>query len=223
MDANAQNRLRSASAPVPLDIFLNPSFRGFYQPQPVDDVYSGLRLTIPSPHVFFDYSSVPFPVQSYPPSPNTQPGPPRTRPHFPSASVSYPVLPVNAHKRASFREATLHTKNPLADTTTPSPSRPKLHLFASRKSAIVEHAKEDFPQPPMEWLIGATSSNESSSVSSNSITPSENASEDESDFVESTSPVPFEQYDSESGLEDSRSATCRDLSNGLKALLKVQA
>lgn len=226
MDFTAQNRLRSSSAPVTLDMLFNPGYV-LYRPTMVMDAREHLAIPLPSPHLFVDYSSIPSrPVHNAPPSLNgLTVSPKQRRPYFPSASVSYPVLPVSAHKPGGFREATLHTKNPMADNSAErSPKRPpKLHLFASRKSNIVELSAANFPEPPVEWLIGGSTSPSIDSSSVSSVIPSENTSEDESDFAE-TSPVPLEGYTSGSeSAMGANNAACRDLSNGLKALLKVQA
>jgi hypothetical protein len=111
-----------------------------------------------------------------------------------------------------------------AGTTTPAQRRPpKMHLFAADKKPSKSPPKdEEFPDVPVEWLVGSPSSLGSSLTPSDSVSSvsmsevhSGDNSEDEMDCAYREDRMNISPPISH--------ATCHILSVGLKALLKVQA
>lgn len=223
-------RARSISAPSDESTIFYPPRSSFPTSLP------GLPADIP---IASHYQNVAIPdscSQSHPASP-------RLAPHkhpFHGVSASYPVFPHNAQKYyatfASYhakpvREAILFTKNRdgvtfKEDGAPASPNDPqkgpKMHLFASRKVQKKQPREEDFPVPPVEWLVGGSKSNESSLVSSE--TQSRDSSEDESEeSVGTTASSPCSAPSTPVLVMNADSVQCHILSLGLKALLKVSA
>ena len=164
-------------------------------------------------------------------------------------SSSYPVFPAHAqqqfrsnnnHNNSSssssaassprpLREAVLHTKNPLAAVSAASASpantiKPKMHLYAAdRKPRATAPRDEEFPDVPVEWLVGSPgpTPSDGSSVSLSEL-QSGDISEDDAESLSSG----FKSGSSSSStpvLRDADEPPCHFLSVGLKALLKVQA
>ncbi|OQV15907.1 hypothetical protein BV898_10003 [Hypsibius exemplaris] len=192
-------------------------------------------------------------VRSYPCSPQPSAPPPGVATvRSKASSSSYPVFPVNAQQQQHsplrtpsknkstgssaprFREAVLHTKNPMA-MGTPPPTRPKMHLYASDKKPVkIAPREEEFPEVPVEWLVGSPvqTPSDGSSISLSEM-HSGDVSEDESDSSVSSFKSPTERSSpfllsgtspSSSSLEAvGDDSACHYLSVGLKAMLKVQA
>lgn len=186
-------RMRPVSAPtVPLDLDHHAA---------VSPVPSGsyLHISIPYTHLTNNYNS-------YPSSPID------THHYGFGVSHSYPVLASSAQQNRNggcgerkTREATLYSKKNGVDEGR-SNSKPKLHLYAQKNAPKCLLKEGEFPQPPIEWLLGGSTPSDGSSVSA-SDGLSGDTTEDE--FSSSTPP----------DLEDPHLR----FSLGLKSLLKVQA
>ncbi|GAV09599.1 hypothetical protein RvY_19105 [Ramazzottius varieornatus] len=184
-------RMRPVSAPtVPPD----PDVTSAYFP-----VSSGSLLRIGIPYTHLNNSS-------YPSSPIN------THQNGFGTSHSYPVLPSSAQQsrygggggRKTMEATLVSKKNGVNEGG--SSSKPKLHLYAQKNAPKCTLKEEEFPSPPIEWLLGGSTPSDGSSVS---VSDALSGDSTEDEFSSATPP----------DLEDPHPM----LSLGLKSLLKVQA
>ncbi|XP_055331643.1 eukaryotic translation initiation factor 4E-binding protein Mextli homolog [Paramacrobiotus metropolitanus] len=232
--ALGRHRSISSSGPAHTGSRSHPSSPVNFMPPgshqvPIASLYQ--NVTVPSSSCPFSYPSSPVMVSH------------AALLHNSGIPASNPVLHVNAQLRQSamhrnigetkpIREAVLHSKTVSVAKSSgmdkhpkkeSAPRKPKMHLYASRKSAKNEPKEEDFPVPPDNWLLGSNSTGETSSSSSE--TQSGNVSED--DYDEDGVVNTLSNFETLTSVMAARSmdtaATCQMLSMGLKALLKVSA